>query len=409
MLRPTLLTLLFFLTCQLLGQNLIPNPGFEDVNTCFKYHEKCSPKAWRSTVLKNFAYREYLGESALPQARKRQSVRPPEGSRYAALRLFNQKKKSDRTFIQVPLLCELEAGQSYTLSFQYYAAYYKIEDFGIAFVDTLKIHDDNEPLYHVEPQIKMESDPKMESRKWYTASSTFTASGKEIGMIIGNFNTDNNTQLTELRVHKKDKPPLSVYYAIDDFSLTRNDNEDIKESCPIEKHRSFIYQDTIRHIISESIKTIADLPPVIEPIKSAPKVDTIDIQSIPQKAKEPIVISGQNIDSDKAFVFDDIQFQNNKAILQVSAFRPLEELTKFLKKNATVNLHITGHTDNIGKDTTNQLLSEQRAKVVADFLINNGIRPERLSTFGKGESQPLVPNDTVDGRQKNRRVTFKIQ
>jgi len=95
------------------GQNLIPNPSFETVNICQKYQEACSPKAWRSTLLKGFVYGEYLGD------RHPDAIIPPDGNRYIALRMYNRGRPSDRTFIQVPLLCQLEAGVSYRLSFYY--------------------------------------------------------------------------------------------------------------------------------------------------------------------------------------------------------------------------------------------------------------------------------------------------
>ena len=65
-----------------------------------------------------------------------------------------------------------------------------------------------------------------------------------------------------------------------------------------------------------------------------------------------------------------------------------------------------GHTDNVGKDEDNLILSERRAKAVYDYLILRGVDPARLTYRGYGESQPIAPNDTPEGRAQNRRTTL---
>ena len=65
-----------------------------------------------------------------------------------------------------------------------------------------------------------------------------------------------------------------------------------------------------------------------------------------------------------------------------------------------------GHTDAVGSDQDNQLLSERRAKAVYDYLILRGVDAERLTYRGYGESRPVADNDTPEGRAKNRRTTL---
>ena len=86
----------------------------------------------------------------------------------------------------------------------------------------------------------------------------------------------------------------------------------------------------------------------------------------------------------------------------------MEDLATFLTENEDVTIRITGHTDNIGSDESNQILSEGRANAVKRDLIKRGIDPERIETEGKGESDPVVDNDTEEGRALNRRVEFTI-
>jgi OOP family OmpA-OmpF porin len=69
----------------------------------------------------------------------------------------------------------------------------------------------------------------------------------------------------------------------------------------------------------------------------------------------------------------------------------------------------TGHTDSVGTDAYNQRLSERRAAAVKDYLVSKGIPASKITTIGKGESQPVATNKTAEGRQKNRRVDIEFK
>ncbi len=86
----------------------------------------------------------------------------------------------------------------------------------------------------------------------------------------------------------------------------------------------------------------------------------------------------------------------------------LDKLVKFLKTNLTIKVEIGGHTDNVGKPDDNQILSENRAKSVMEYLIANGIDKTRTRYKGYGELQPIDTNDTAEGRANNRRTEFKV-
>ena len=68
-----------------------------------------------------------------------------------------------------------------------------------------------------------------------------------------------------------------------------------------------------------------------------------------------------------------------------------------------------GHTDSVGRDTTNQSLSEGRAAAVVSYLVSKGVASSRLQSRGFGETKPLVSNNTKDGRSTNRRVEIIVQ
>ena len=85
------------------------------------------------------------------------------------------------------------------------------------------------------------------------------------------------------------------------------------------------------------------------------------------------------------------------------------QLYSFLRKNPDVSIEIVGHTDNIGGENFNQILSENRALAVMMALIEKGIDAGRLYYRGMGLSQPIASNNTEEGREKNRRVEFVIK
>jgi len=94
--------------------------------------------------------------------------------------------------------------------------------------------------------------------------------------------------------------------------------------------------------------------------------------------------------------------------LPASSTAEIDRLVDILTKNKSYKMEIAGHTDNVGSKSDNLELSEQRAKAVVDALVMKGISAARLSYKGYGEEQPLDTNETIIGRQNNRRTTFKI-
>lgn len=107
-------------------------------------------------------------------------------------------------------------------------------------------------------------------------------------------------------------------------------------------------------------------------------------------------------------ILQNIFFDTNKFDLKPESIAELQKLIEFLGVNPTVHIEISGHTDNVGNDQLNQTLSENRAKSVYQYLLSNSISPGRLSYKGYGKTQPVAPNTTDEGRQKNRRTEFMI-
>jgi len=105
---------------------------------------------------------------------------------------------------------------------------------------------------------------------------------------------------------------------------------------------------------------------------------------------------------------NNILFETGRATLKDESIPELNRVVDFMWENRNVIIEISGHTDNVGSDTYNKKLSEDRAKSVARYIILKGIPRERIEFKGMGEEEPIASNETSQGRQKNRRVEFEI-
>lgn len=100
----------------------------------------------------------------------------------------------------------------------------------------------------------------------------------------------------------------------------------------------------------------------------------------------------------------DVLFDTGQATLKSGADGTLDRLATALRDKTGRKVTIEGHTDNVGSDASNQGLSERRAQAVQSGLTERGVARSQITTLGKGENFPIASNDSVDGRQSNRRV-----
>jgi outer membrane protein OmpA-like peptidoglycan-associated protein len=101
-------------------------------------------------------------------------------------------------------------------------------------------------------------------------------------------------------------------------------------------------------------------------------------------------------------------FDVNKATLRDASKAELTKLAQILNKYPDTNILVEGHTDNTGSEEYNLELSRQRAQSVENYLASLNVDPTRFTIMGYGEAQPVATNDTVEGRQQNRRVDLAI-
>ena len=103
-----------------------------------------------------------------------------------------------------------------------------------------------------------------------------------------------------------------------------------------------------------------------------------------------------------------IYFDFNMATLKRESFVELQKVVAFLIENPTVEIEIEGHTDSVGPDDRNMILSQNRSQSVVDYIVSKGISVDRLKAKGFGESKPIDTNDTDAGQANNRRVEFRV-
>ncbi|TXB66275.1 OmpA family protein [Phaeodactylibacter luteus] len=108
------------------------------------------------------------------------------------------------------------------------------------------------------------------------------------------------------------------------------------------------------------------------------------------------------------YTFRNLHFDSGSALLRQEALQELQGLARFLATRPSIHILIEGHTDEIGNNEDNLLLSKARAKSVCRYLEAQGIAPARLQYRGHGEEQPIADNQTAAGRQANRRVVCKV-
>jgi outer membrane protein OmpA-like peptidoglycan-associated protein len=103
-----------------------------------------------------------------------------------------------------------------------------------------------------------------------------------------------------------------------------------------------------------------------------------------------------------------IYFVSGSAKLLARSNKSLDEVAGVLQGDQNLRLDINGHTDNTGKESSNLVLSQNRAKAVYDYLVKKGVDPARMKSTGFGQSQPIADNKTAAGRAKNRRVELQL-
>jgi outer membrane protein OmpA-like peptidoglycan-associated protein len=124
-----------------------------------------------------------------------------------------------------------------------------------------------------------------------------------------------------------------------------------------------------------------------------------------QKSRDTLIVFVKGT----TVVLKGVNFEFNKATLTKDSEKILWRAYNAMVANPNVRVVITGHTDNVGSQESNNTLSLKRAQAVKNWLVKTGIASNRMRTVGRGQNEPMSSNETDAGRAENRRIEFFVQ
>lgn len=349
----------------LMSQNLVQNPSFEQYEDCpVKLGNFASDViAWSTPTIGSTDYFNACSK-AMGTPENFNGKQPADfGKGYAGMYLY--APDDYREYIQVPLSQTLIKDKKYTISFYVSLAErsdYAVKEFGVLLakkpidqpikkeLSRMHWYKDKENVFNY-MEIGYTNFYK-DTKDWILVNTQFLAKGNENFLVIGNFN--NNAKTRKFKTKKYAKQ--GAYYYIDMISLTASDELGIQDIA------------STTSIIDEK-KTYA---------------------------------------LDKVHTFKNVLFEFDKFELLDTAKNDLRQIFNYLNTDGSLYISIDGHTDTIGTASYNQVLSANRCKSVAKYLIAIGLAEERIRWAGHGGSKPIADNRTEKGRQLNRRVEFVI-
>ena len=115
-------------------------------------------------------------------------------------------------------------------------------------------------------------------------------------------------------------------------------------------------------------------------------------------------LKAQKTERGLVLILGDVMFDTAQSTLKTGAYDTLDRLASSLRDHPGRSVVIEGHTDNVGSEDNNQMLSERRARSVQSALQQRGVNGDQISVVGRGESAPIDSNESESGRRQNRRV-----
>lgn len=370
-------------------RTLITNPSFEHHTECPQRIDATGTLTlvnnWIQPTAGSADYFHPCGgkECGVPR-NKLGKQQPHSGEAYCGIYC---SKSEYREYLQTQLAEPLEAGAVYEVEF-----YVSLSERSTGAVATIGALLTKEPISDTSRRMLMQYEQRvigkrvtqvflseyhpqvvnpydsllLDTEGWMRIHGRFTAQGGEQYLTIGNFASAEHSNLVYPETLENTLP--GAYYYIDDVNL--------------------------RPISKAPLTSVAQASPIINNKE-------FNNPSISES-------SSTELEVNSTFVLREIYFDLDKSLLLEQSHQELNKLQHLMEEHPSLRIEIIGHTDDQGSEAYNQLLSENRAKAVVDYLVEQGILKERLSFKGMGKSQPLMPNDSEAHRALNRRVEFKI-
>jgi len=360
------------------GQNLVPNPSFEDVNICAEFGQPCSPSAW-------FYLSRKFTTGYFPR------YPSATGSRHLQI-VAASRETVNRQYWETMLLCPLLAGERYSVSMKIASPVNRtdlgkrcpnLRDIGLWFT-TRFIFVDGDSILQPPTYLSLNNASARDLKNgWFEIKKEFVATANATILIVGNFERAQNVDLMDLR--NPTTPTLDVL--VDDLSLVRVKGGSCAGS---KKLKDWLYSVTERHsrkLSGDLVPTRADTLPD-NPAKDQPgsgsEVDTLKVTH-PQLGTDTPKVANPPAQTDTIIVHN-IQFDFDKYLVENPD--TLEQYRRLLTRPGIRRIQVVGYTDDAGSDAYNLDLSQKRAKEVAGLLASKfGIDPELIETEGRGISR----------------------
>ena len=159
--------------------------------------------------------------------------------------------------------------------------------------------------------------------------------------------------------------------------------------------------DTAQRQLNQSQQTNTSMAQALVASQQDNAVQAAQLDDLAAQLRD---INARKTDRGMVVTIGDLLFATGQSQLQGEGQRTMVKLAEFMQRNPQRRAVIEGFTDSVGSSTSNQALSDRRARVVMDALLNLGVANARLTTQAYGETRPIASNDNATGRQLNRRV-----
>lgn len=399
-------------TSVVFSQNLVPNPGFEEhiLDSVFYWEQTAEPY--------------YHFETNKPYAHSGNCINgiciwKSAPSEYLQVKLERPLAQGEKYLVRAYTMINSTITDRAFDTIKYLGIYFSKEKFLVSAKKILLF----------KPQVLLDV---YGDSLWNKTESVYVAKGGESYMLLGHFYEYSNTLAIG-----NDSLNENVFREIENIDQEKSERIKSETSVIDEKYKN-IKQDSWN---IDKIKNKRKQEKKLKEYRKAMLIEQQEIQEMTQDVSEEFreryavlfsqfKLSAQGSSELTGFrlYFDDISvspcvdtipvekiidlknvfFNSGKAGLLPASFTELDHQVNYLNENPEIIIEISGHTDNVGKESDNQLLSENRAKAVADYLIKKSIQPARVSYKGYGSTKPVSDNNSQEGRAKNRRVEIKI-
>jgi OmpA-OmpF porin, OOP family len=384
-LKNLILVLFLISSLSLKAQNLISNPDFSDVDIYYNDGKQVNPKDWKyinnplfihtaKNERENFRLKDYQKTQGIMRIDLWGNSNVCRCGNGIIAKLKNRLEEGKSYEIKIELKIE-----RITLNSDFFSKSYSIDGKPLDSLD----YDYNYPtslityFSEVEPGIErgkrdfvlfdLPDYANSDKPEWLELNKTYRANGTEKYFSLGTFSPLDYSEM--LKTIKKDT--IDYYHK---FSIYLIRNVSI-----------FPINDSIVPINGNGDNTLTTI------------ADHFDPNSI------------QQVSPNHKFIVRRVNFELSSFEISDTTKQEINKIALFMKKNSKFNLNITGHTDSIGTNQYNQILSEMRAEAVCQYLVSLGIEKGRLTCEGKGEEQPLAEKLLKKNFGLNRRVEFEFK